>query len=64
MAISFPESIQTLKVSGGHKKTVYFPRVINMAKQKIEGALITALFRRHSSLSINRQGICRRLWKK
>ncbi|WP_079506057.1 DUF3298 and DUF4163 domain-containing protein [Mesobacillus jeotgali] len=36
MAISFPISIQTVKVSGGPKRTVYFPRVINMANHEVE----------------------------
>lgn len=39
MAISFPVSIQTAGVSGGPKRKVYFPRVINMANKGVESMI-------------------------
>ncbi|MBT2683357.1 DUF3298 and DUF4163 domain-containing protein [Bacillus sp. ISL-37] len=36
MPVSFPVSINTVKVSGGPKRTVYFPRVMNMENKDIE----------------------------
>ncbi|RSD22326.1 DUF3298 and DUF4163 domain-containing protein [Mesobacillus subterraneus] len=39
MPVTFPVAIKTLKVSGGPKRTVYFPRVVGLSNRDIEKSI-------------------------
>lgn len=54
MAINFPISINTRKVSGGPNKTVYFPQAFGMQNQKLERSINRAISNQTQQL-INEQ---------